>query len=61
MTCTLMKNCGNESNCVQASITFAGLSTVFDAEVLRSSDPWCNPPVTGAFRMHQGGPEARLR
>eukprot|EP00973_Karenia_brevis_P039869 5503868-Karenia_brevis.AAC.1 len=38
-----------------------GLSTLFDAEVPQSSEPWCTPPVTGAFRMNQRGPEARLR
>eukprot|EP00973_Karenia_brevis_P042983 5950472-Karenia_brevis.AAC.1 len=38
-----------------------GLSTLFDARLLPSSEPWCIPPVTGAFRMHQGRPKARLR
>eukprot|EP00973_Karenia_brevis_P079881 11083761-Karenia_brevis.AAC.1 len=37
------------------------LSTLFDARLLPSSEPWCIPPVTGAFRMHRGRPEARLR
>eukprot|EP00973_Karenia_brevis_P022884 3150082-Karenia_brevis.AAC.1 len=52
MTCTLMKFI---LDCPHSSMPRS-------FEVLnRHIKPWSTPPVTGALRMHQGEPEARLR